>query len=171
METRPQIADVADLLSYWLAVFPPRTEQPEDQAALLRAFWGVVQPRPWLTVEMLMRVAENVLTHNRYLPTPAEFLDYCVALKPRDEEPNRVDAARLLADLKAAEGGPSSLAAAVANGQWDRGAARGRLLGRLGRSPTTAELDEELGRPLCPFRGPPERALLARLAHCPEGYR
>lgn len=118
-----------------------------------------------------MTVAENVLTHNRYLPTPAEFLDYCVALKPRDEEPNRVDAARLLADLKAAEGGPSSLDAAIANGQWDRGAARGRLLGRLGRSPTTAELDEELGRPLCPFRGPPERAVLARLRHQPEGYQ
>ncbi len=164
MGTRPQVQDVADLVSYWLAVFPPRAEHAPDQASLLRAYWKAVETRPWITVELLMKVADNVLTHEKFFPSPADFLDYCLALKPKTENGGQyVDATRLLADIRAAEQAPSSLTRAIASGQWDRGTARGRLITQGVKNPTTAQLDAELQTETFPHRGPVGAALRARL--------
>ena len=120
-----------------------------------------------------MKVADNVLTHCKFIPSPADFLDYCLALKPATESDSSayVDATRLLADLRAADQGPSSLAAAIANGQWDRGTARGRLVSKGLKEPTTGELDAELQSESFRHRGPIGRGVLARLTYRPEGFR
>ena len=121
----------------------------------------------------MMRVADTVITKSRWLPTPAEFLDYCADYRPHDDDAdtNRVDASKLLATIKSVTDAPSSLRDAIANGQWDRGTARGRLINKKIKEPTTEELDAELQEADFPFRGRRENALAARLTYRPDGYR
>jgi hypothetical protein len=113
----------------------------------------------------MMKIAETVITKSRWLPTPAEFLDYCADYRPDDDEgdTNWVDASKLLATIKSVTDAPSSLRDAIAKGLWDRGTARGRLITQGVKNPTTAQLDAELQTETFPHRGPVGAGLGARL--------
>ena len=200
MRTVPTIRDVSGLLSYWLSVFPRRDGHVTDQVALSRAYWSVVEPRDWLTVEVLSEAADLALAGAKWLPTPAEFLDWAVEADRRirkREEAEAVPAGAVLSEgrviaMLTGDAPPdqlSGLAKAIASGVWDRGTAQGRLSWRLKRPPTSAEIDDELRRmmsqppaqryvrktgryvPVVHLRGDLDAALGASLVWCEEGYQ
>lgn len=193
-------SDVAGMLAYWLAVFPRRDGEAADQAALARAFWGVVRARDWITVEVLAITADIVVAECKWLPTPAEFLAYATEGERRLRRE-----ASTGADVPALEGGETllldviegrrtdtetahGLHRAIEAGMWDRGTAQGRLVARHRRSPTTGEIDGELRamatvpaghqwsakrgrtREVVLLRGTLDAALSARLPHLAAGY-
>jgi len=127
----------------------------------------VVQAREWITVELLTVVSDRVFAECKWFPTPAEFLDWCVALKPKTPE-QIVDASRLLATFRNPKT-DSPMARAIETGVWDRGSARGRLISRGIINPTTNEIDAELRT--MDVRATLEVALTARLSHCVEGHK
>jgi hypothetical protein len=128
----------------------------------------VVQAREWITVEVLCLVSDRVFAECKWFPTPAEFLEWCVAVKPKTTE-EIVDASRLLATFKNPSRG-SSMARAIETGNWDRGSARGRLISRGNNNPTTEEINSELSQ-IPKLRATLEVALSARLGHCLEGHK
>lgn len=200
MPTVPTIQDVGALLSYWLSVFPRREGHVTDQVALSRAYWSVVEPRDWLTVEVLTECADLALASSKWLPTPAEFLDWAVEADRRirkREGADAVPAAAVLSEgrvvaILSGEAPADELVGlkrAIASGVWDRGTAQGRLLARLRRAPTSDEIDAELRRlatapdrhmyskraaryRVVPnLRGTLDAALGASLVWCEEGYQ
>lgn len=200
MPTAPTMRDVSGLLSYIMGVLPRREGALQDQAALARAYWAVIERRDWLTVEVMSEAADLAVASAKWLPTPAEFLDWCVEADRRirkREEAEAVPAAAVLSEgrLVAILSGEApadelvGLKRAIASGVWDRGTAQGRLLARLRRAPTSDEIDAELRRlatapdrhmyskraaryRVVPnLRGTLDAALGASLVWCAEGYR
>jgi hypothetical protein len=47
---------------------PRREGHVTDQVALSRAYWSVVEPRDWLTVEVLSEAADLALAGAKWLP-------------------------------------------------------------------------------------------------------